>query len=261
MKQSEHLSGLARCGFFICPPVDEVRPFTIPEGNEYVEILAGGKLFFEMEDGKEKEMAPGTVFWHIAGEKTIYKTSAKDPYRCYVFHFNVKDISRPCPRISHWKEGKNVLEFSAGCLHAYQNGDYDEDLFAQYAYSTLRWNALEGHCSHKAYPVPLRNALRYMEMNFSSPALSAWNIAENAEISRPYLFALCRNFLGQTPYQYLQKKRVEQARIMLMTSSLPIKDIGERCGFSSIEVFYRVFRRYSGMTPGNYRETYNIYPE
>ena len=59
---------------------------------------------------------------------------------------------------------------------------------------------------------------------------------------------------------YLQKKRVEHAGRLLMTTALPIKDIAERCGFASIEVFYRVFRKYRGTTPGNYREVYNIYP-
>ena len=259
MNSKDHLVTLERCGFFICSPVDSVRPFTIPSGEEYVEILAGGKLFFEV-DGREKEMTPGTVFWHIAGEKTICRTSAKDPYRCYVFHFRVNDFCRPAPRVSCWRDEKSVLEFSSDCLHTYQKGGYDRELFAQYVYSTLRWHALTDHISRNEYPVPLCNALLFMEKNFSSPELSAALIAENAGISRPYLFDLCRNFLGESPCMYLQKKRVEHAGRLLMTTALPIKDIAERCGFASIEVFYRVFRKYRGTTPGNYREVYNIYP-
>ncbi|MBR2363933.1 MAG: helix-turn-helix transcriptional regulator [Lentisphaeria bacterium] len=261
MEETEYrFAVLERCGFFICSPVDCVLPVTIPEGEEYIEILAGGKLFFEV-DGREKEMPLGTVFWHIAGEKTICRTSAKDPYRCYVFLFRVNSSSgRPSPRISQWKEGKNVLEFASECLHTYQNGKYDRELFSRYVYSTLQWHTLMDDSAGREYPIALCNALRYMDQHYAKCRLSAAEIAVNAGISRPYLFDLCRNFLGQTPCGYLQEKRVKQAERLLMTSSLPIKDIAEKCGFSSIEVFYRCFRRISGRTPGDYRNTYSIYP-
>ena len=257
--EKEHLAGLERSGFFICSPVDSVRPVTIPEGEEYVEILAGGKLYFEV-DGREKEMPLGTVFWHTAGEKTICKTSAKDPYRCYVFLFRVNDGKRPCPRVSHWKESKSVLLFASDCLRTYQSSCFDKESFVRYVYYTLLWHALADENPTMEYPAALRKALRYMDEHFMECTLSASVVAYNSGISRPYLFDLCRKFLGYPPCKYLLEKRVEQAERLLMTSSLPIKDIAEKCGFASLEVFYRSFRRVSGRTPGDYRNTYSVYP-
>lgn len=263
MEEKHPLITLARCGFFICPQVDQVKPVTIPEGEEYIEILAGGKLYFELE-GKTKEMMPGTIFWHTAGEKTIFRTSAKDPYRCYVFHFQTAHPSwKKCPRISYWKEGKNVLEFASECLQIYQGGAYEKELFSRYIYSTLQWHAMMDHSAEaekEKYPPALCKALCCMEQNYMQYTLSASDIAADAGISRPYLFDLFRQFLGKTPCRYLQEKRVKQSEQLLMTSSLPIKDIAEKCGFSSLEVFYRVFRRISGRTPADYRNTYRIYP-
>lgn len=257
--KKEHLASLERCGFFICSPVDSVRAVTIPDGEEYVEILAGGKLYFEV-DGREKEMPLGTVFWHCAGEKTICKTSAKDPYRCYVFHFKVNDGKKLCPRVSSWKESKAVLEFASDCLHIYRNGRYDQESFVRYIYYTLLWNALASEKTGGEFPAALCKALQYMEKHFMDSSLSAEVIARNAGISRPYLFELCRKFLTYPPCRYLLEKRVEQAERLLMTSSLPIKDIAEKCGFASLEVFYRSFKRISGRTPGDYRNTYSVYP-
>lgn len=259
MNGKDHLAALERCGFFICPPVDEVRPVTIPEGEEYVEILAGGKLFFQTGE-KWEEMPLGTVFWHKQGEKTICRTSAKDPYRCYVFHFHVTDADCPSPRVSSWKEAKEVLEFASKCLHTYQNDMYDKTIFARYVYYTLQWHTLMEQTKGTEYPVVLSNALRFMDKNFSFSHLSTSLIAERSGISRPYLFDLFRKFLGESPCQYLLKRRVEEAKRSLMTSSLPIKDIAEQSGFASIEVFYRSFRRITQMTPADYRKKYSIYP-
>ena len=54
---------------------------------------------------------------------------------------------------------------------------------------------------------------------------------------------------GLPPHQYLLKLRVEQARLLLRTSSDAIADIAAGCGFSHQEHLTRVLRTQLGTTP------------
>ena len=52
---------------------------------------------------------------------------------------------------------------------------------------------------------------------------------------------------------FLKAYRVEMAGEYLKNSELPIKEIGMRCGFNSVQSFNRVFKQVTGLAPGEYR--------
>ncbi|TNC29702.1 AraC family transcriptional regulator [Amycolatopsis alkalitolerans] len=58
---------------------------------------------------------------------------------------------------------------------------------------------------------------------------------------------------GETPHRHLMRLRVEQACRLLRTSSLGIREIAVRCGFSHQEHLTRVMRARLGTTPAAYR--------
>ena len=60
---------------------------------------------------------------------------------------------------------------------------------------------------------------------------------------------------GKTPYEYLQKYRIEQAEALLRFSSKSISEIAEQCGFSDIYSFSHCFKRQVGIAPKEYRNT------
>ena len=53
---------------------------------------------------------------------------------------------------------------------------------------------------------------------------------------------------------YLNRYRVERAKEFLAKMSSPTGEIGELCGFNSAQNFTRVFKKYAGVTPGQYRD-------
>lgn len=264
-EQNENISDrilLERGGFFRCPPVKAVHPSTIPPEHEYVEVLASGRIFFQDGDGEEKEYPRGTVFWHSAGEKTICHTDPKDPYRCYVLVFRVpKNWKRPGPRVSYWGNEESVLDFASECVEAVRETK-DRVLLSRYAYSTLEWKALSsgGHNITHFYPAPLQKALEFVNENFSS-SLSVEMLAHVAGVSRATLFTLFRTHLEMPPHSWLLEKKMEKAKNLLAGELLPIKEVAGKCGFESIEVFYRCFRRICGVTPAQYRKRYSVYPD
>ncbi|MDY5909057.1 MAG: helix-turn-helix transcriptional regulator, partial [Bullifex sp.] len=56
--------------------------------------------------------------------------------------------------------------------------------------------------------------------------------------------------------EYLQKRRIECARRLLEVTCLQLTDIYEFLGYSSLSHFIKLFRKYEGMTPGEYRSRY-----
>ena len=86
---------------FIAPANRPIRPVEIAPGTEIVEVMIGGRIFFEQE-GTVREYERGTIFWHTAGEYTIFRTPPDDPYRCLAVRFRVPEDRRTVPRVSGW---------------------------------------------------------------------------------------------------------------------------------------------------------------
>jgi AraC family transcriptional regulator len=58
---------------------------------------------------------------------------------------------------------------------------------------------------------------------------------------------------GQSPYRFVQLRRVEAARRLLTQTRLPIAEIALSVGFSSQSHFTQVFRQHTGSTPARVR--------
>ena len=54
---------------------------------------------------------------------------------------------------------------------------------------------------------------------------------------------------------YLNEYRVSRAKELLANTNDSIKDIGTSCGYTDSNYFTRVFRRITGMTPSEYRQS------
>jgi AraC family transcriptional regulator len=81
-------------------------------------------------------------------------------------------------------------------------------------------------------------------------------LAELADVIGLSRFHFVRSFkktTGIAPYQYLLRRRIERAQLLLREGSLSIGDIALSVGFKSAARFNRAFRRIVGTTPSAYR--------
>jgi AraC-like DNA-binding protein len=58
---------------------------------------------------------------------------------------------------------------------------------------------------------------------------------------------------GETPHQYLYRRRIERAKWLLRTSDLSVTDICFDVGYASLGTFIRTFVRLVGETPSDHR--------
>jgi transcriptional regulator GlxA family with amidase domain len=68
-----------------------------------------------------------------------------------------------------------------------------------------------------------------------------------------------RRFLaatGRRPMEYVHDVRIEEARRILESSSIPVDDVGFSVGYQDPTFFRRLFKRKTGLTPAAYRRKF-----
>ncbi|MEF2852731.1 MAG: AraC family transcriptional regulator [Lachnospiraceae bacterium] len=100
---------------------------------------------------------------------------------------------------------------------------------------------------------------RIMEIirkNLSDENLSVNGIAEQVGVTPSHLSRYFKHQMGTGVLEYIHQSRVELAKDMLKNSpEVKIRDVAVKSGFCNITTFIRVFKKYEGMTPGQYRES------
>lgn len=83
--------------------------------------------------------------------------------------------------------------------------------------------------------------------------ISLEEVAASAGISPSEAGRCFQKYYGKAPVEYVIEYRLNQARRLLESSDLSVKEIGFECGFYDPSYFSRIYRRHFGVTPGNYR--------
>lgn len=100
----------------------------------------------------------------------------------------------------------------------------------------------------------------YLHAHFSED-LSLQSVADYFTVSTFYLSHQFKRIIGMNFVSYLQQTRVKNAQQMLLYTSMKIKDICDQCGFASFSQFNRVFSKFSGMTPSEFRKNEDMRSE
>jgi AraC-like DNA-binding protein len=83
-----------------------------------------------------------------------------------------------------------------------------------------------------------------------------WTLAELAHLARvsqEHLRRLCTTHLGRSPMQHLTYLRLQRARQVLETTDDKLDVIAHDLGYANAMVLSRVFKRWIGVAPGEYR--------
>ena len=87
------------------------------------------------------------------------------------------------------------------------------------------------------------------------------NIADRINLSSYYLSRLFKKEVGVNLSQYVLRKRMEIAKRMLEETGQSIVDISASVGFQEHNYFGKIFKRFTGVTPSEYRKKYALQQE
>lgn len=96
--------------------------------------------------------------------------------------------------------------------------------------------------------------LAAFEAYYNSVDFSVGQWAELLGISRTHLQNLCLIHLHTAPCAYLQQRRIEDAKKILLRTDYKIKEVSKMCGYYSDKRFSTAFASYVGVSPAEYRK-------
>lgn len=103
---------------------------------------------------------------------------------------------------------------------------------------------------------PFNKATTYIEQNFNQH-ITLEELATHCGISSTYFSEYFKNITNMTPFDYINKYRINHAAEMLLYTKKPITEIALSCGFNDLSYFSKTFRLQKGKTPRQYRAEYN----
>lgn len=149
-----------------------------------------------------------------------------------------------------------------------------DDLSARYARkietitSVEEGNALQREMVHKycllvknhsmkGYSLLVRKALVHIDSDLTAD-LSLKTQAELLNVNASYFSTLFKKETGYTLTDYVNKKRVENAVFLLNSTNMQIQTIAQYCGIPDVNYFTKIFKKYIGKTPKEYRESVTL---
>lgn len=88
--------------------------------------------------------------------------------------------------------------------------------------------------------------------------ISVTRLAAHCGTSERSLLRHFRAQFGIHPLGYMQHLRVERAKALLEATQLSFEEVVERCGYSDVPSFRKLFKRETSLTPGDYRERFRL---
>lgn len=97
--------------------------------------------------------------------------------------------------------------------------------------------------------------LQYIEENYQDCTLTS--MAKHFNFHPNYLSNLLKKGTGKSFKDLLQLQKISKAGLMLVNSNLPIPEIADQVGYSSVTFFYKKFKQIFDMTPSDYRKQHS----
>ena len=103
-----------------------------------------------------------------------------------------------------------------------------------------------------------QTVLDYIRRHLRDP-LTIQQLAEIADLNPTYFSNLFSRYMGISPVQYVNKRRIEEAQKLLLSTDQTLYQIASAVGFSDEYYFSRVFKKIVGLAPAHYRRQESLF--
>ncbi|MFC3801523.1 AraC family transcriptional regulator [Cohnella sp. GCM10012308] len=101
----------------------------------------------------------------------------------------------------------------------------------------------------------LHDVLAYIENHYAAP-IAVNDLARIAHLHPNYFIRLFRKSFGASPMQYINNKRIEEAKKLLLSTDLTLKEISQKTGMTEPYYLSRVFKEHTGFSPSAYKQLF-----
>ncbi|WP_304943384.1 helix-turn-helix domain-containing protein [Vallitalea guaymasensis] len=100
----------------------------------------------------------------------------------------------------------------------------------------------------------IKQVVELISDNYSDSNLDLNWLVDKLDISYSHLRKIIKENLGITFINYLNNIRITKAKELLIETDDTVKDIAIEVGYNNTQSFTRYFKKYEGITPGEYRD-------
>ncbi len=98
----------------------------------------------------------------------------------------------------------------------------------------------------------IHEAVVYIQQNYHRE-ITVDEVAAFCRLNRVYFSRRFKERQGCTPQEFIIRQRLTNAAELLRSTSLPVKDVADRCGYKNQLYFSQAFRKYYGLPPREWR--------
>jgi AraC-like DNA-binding protein len=248
-----------------------------PNGMQHIERLLNDYELFLVTDGVLNLSHPdnftvnkGEVLLSPAG--VVQKGTAFTQNSFYWFHFNAEvkifndiDLAKSfCAENSKWiffAEHFSLIDMDKVVVMLTELNHFRFELDASHVKNFLAGAVLSEvarqykNASLKIPDKRFYEILGYINLHLTEDILVK-DLAERFSYNVKYLTKLFKKFTGSGVIDYINGKRIEMAKGMLVSTNYSVKHVAKEIGFLDEYYFMRVFKKYTGMTPSSYRNVF-----
>ncbi len=148
------------------------------------------------------------------------------------------------------EEGRDI----ASLLKLIEKSESAEELNSLLEDVAVRIAEKVNNFNNKSIKLILRKAIDYIQEHYSEQ-VTLNEVAENIYVSTFYISRMFKKELGKSFVDYLNDVRIEKSKELLKDIKYKTYEVAEIVGISDPHYFSKLFKKYSGMTPSEYRET------
>lgn len=219
-----------------------------------------------MVDKKKIDIAPSSFIVIPANTAHRYGTEENDPWTIYRLHFKgdiagfvvnlITNNSQQClPCLSYNENRIKLIEDIWSTLqngYSINNLRYVSMMF-HYFISSLLYEEKFNRVPHEAPDDPIAEIIGLMKSKLSSN-LTLNELASHSQLSVSHFSTIFRQRTGFAPIEYFNQLKIREACQQLTFTQKPIRQIAHELAFYDQYYFSRIFSRFMGISPAQYRK-------
>ncbi len=132
---------------------------------------------------------------------------------------------------------------------------FENIAYAIKSYILMLYQLSGAHVERSNYHWIVRAFLDYANA-FYNKEITVSDIANLYGINKKYAGRIFKKHMGMSFSEYLNTRRIKQAKTLLKSTNTSITDISLECGYNNISYFNKIFKNATGRTPNEYRRTH-----
>ncbi|MFT8350454.1 response regulator [Clostridium saccharoperbutylacetonicum] len=106
------------------------------------------------------------------------------------------------------------------------------------------------------YSKKVSDSIEYINRNLFNQSLNLADIAENINVHKVYLCRIFKEETGENVTKYILKARIEKSKEIIISTKYKLYEISDKLGFNSPQQFSILFKKVTGITPNQFRDSY-----